>query len=203
MAKIHIIIAHPSSDSYNYALLNAATCALSSAHTVTVTDIYQYLASGHAAVQPYGSKRDEAMALQIHQEQKIIADSELTIIQFPLYWFSFPGLLKNYWEQVLEPGFAYPGKFENSPLNDGRKLMFSITTQSTAEDFTDQGLCGSMHNILYPMTVAFRFVGFSILEPFVAYNVTDQKQEDLQRGLQEFAKYAVSAAEAPKIWVPL
>lgn len=186
MKTIHYIIAHPEPESLNYAMMHAAIDHLKQKHNVVVTDIYELIKQQHPAVQPYASTRSDADQLKIKAEQQKIKDSDYTIVQFPLYWFSLPGALKTYWEQVLEPGFAYPGKFENSPLHDGRKLLLALTTQSTAKDFSHQGPNGPMADILVPIKVAFRFVGYDIAEPFIAYNVTDQSHKDNE---QMIAKY--------------
>ena len=171
MTKIHLITAHPRKNAFNYAMSDCAHRTLQSDHHIVTTDIYDLMHKHHPAVLAYGSKRSDDEQKLIAMEQEKIKNSSLTIMQFPLYWFSMPGLLKNYWDQILEPGFAYPGKFSQSPLNTGRSILLSITTQSTESDYSALGCNGDILKILYPITVAFRFVGFNILKPFIVYNL--------------------------------
>lgn len=203
MSNIHLIIAHPKPNSFNYAMKEVALNTLGKKHTFIISDIYEMFRLNHPAVAPFGQKRSAADQKLIKEEQDKISASELTIIQFPLYWFSFPGLLKNYWDQVLEPGFAYPGKFTNSPLNNGRKVLLSTTTQSTEQDFSQKGCNGPIKSILYPLTVAFRFVGFNILEPFVVYNIHGDELDYPKNQLVLYKKSLLKIFNSKNIWLTI
>jgi NAD(P)H dehydrogenase (quinone) len=204
MSNAHLLIAHPEPSSLNYALQSAISSTLQKNKcSVELTDVYALWRENHPATRPYGLPRSEEDVQKIKQQQQIILNSDLTIIQFPLYWFSVPGLLKLYWEQVLEPGFAYPGKFKQSPLNTGRKILFSITTQSSEQDFSAEGVNGSIQSILYPLTVAFRFVGFNILNPFIAYNVTDKDEQSIKNIIKNLQNKISEEVTEPKIWLPV
>ncbi len=187
----HLIIAHPNPRSLNYALKNIIEKILrESGYSVHLSDIYEMEKQGHSAVKPYGSLQSEKDKELIKQEQQKIKQSLLTIIQFPLYWFTFPGLLKNYFETVWELGFAFgPGKFKESPLYDGRKVLFSITTQSKETDYSDSGLNGDISRTLFPMETAFKFVGFQILPAFVGYGVMNKSVEELQKLKNDLEKH--------------
>ena len=161
MKNIHYIIAHPNKDSLNFAMMHHTTKALHSMKAaVTITDLYRMYRDQHPSTKPYGSTRTAQEAALIREQQNIIKESNLTIIQLPLYWFSFPSVLHAYWEQVLEPGFAYPGKFNQSPLHDGRQIIFNITTQSQLKDYSESGKIGDIKNILHPLFVMFSFCWF-------------------------------------------
>lgn len=189
MKNIHLIIAHPNIESLNYALYHQAKDIVQRRQGVLCTsDLYSMLEENHPATVHYGLMQSDKENVLIKTEQQKIKEAQLTIIQFPLYWFAFPGLLKTYWERVLTPGFAYPGKFKESPLYDGRKLLLSITTQSMAQDFSPEGLNGEIEKILYPILTAFRFVGYHILKPFVAFGVHDQAQDQLVETLASHAQ---------------
>jgi NAD(P)H dehydrogenase (quinone) len=201
MANIHIIIAHPNLNSLNYAMKDAAISALNDSHTIVTSDLYAMHRNNHPAILPYDPARQGQSMNRLAHEQNIIKNSQLTIIQFPLYWFSYPGLLKNYWDQILTPGFAYPGKFNGSPLNDGRRVLLSLTTQSTEQDYSDEGCNGPIKDILYPMTVALRFAGFNILEPFVTYNVHDSQHEQLNRVITNYQKALTTVMDDYPLWL--
>ena len=130
MNNIHWVIAHPQTTSLNYAMKEAWINACSPGHHVSVTDLYEWHRCGHPAIQPYEPTLDDNARGLIEKEQQRIAVSDLLILQFPMYWFSVPGLMKNYIDQVFRPGFSYPGKFSQSPLHNGRQVLFSVTTQS-------------------------------------------------------------------------
>ena len=178
-----------------------AKTALTEQHHVILTDLYQLYKDDHPATKPYGIPMSDEDHLAIKAQQNIIANSQLTILQFPLYWFNYPGLIQCYWERILEPGFAYPGKFDKSPLCDGRKILFSITTQSTQTDFGSEGKNGSIKDVMFHLATAFRFAGFIILEPFVAYHVAGKSENELKQVLITYQKYLLNIKDNNHIWL--
>ena len=190
MKKVHIIFCHPKKSSLNHSLFESAKKLLDSKKCiVNTTDIYTLYRENHPAVLPYGESLNKKQIQSIQHEQEKIRNAELTLLQFPLYWFGFPGLLKNYWDQLLTPGFAYPGKFSESPLADGRRVLFSLTTQSNEDDFSEAGLNGSMQKILYPLTVLFRFVGYEIATPFIIYGVHNKSEQEIAKDIANFESH--------------
>ena len=192
MKATHIIVAHPKQDSFNMAMVATARKALHNKNkTPLETDVYQLAKENSNVTGVYGLTRGND--LSIAHEQEKFKTSELTILQFPLYWFGMPGVLKNYIDQLFQPGFAYePGKFDTSPLADGRKLLISVTTQSTREDFSETGANGPIDKILHPIHIAFRFAGYKILPPFVAYNIADKSAYERKAVLVEYSRYIQS-----------
>ena len=190
MQHVHLILARPQGDSLNRHLgsvVSEIVTELGSSHTTLFqTDIYALYEAQHPTILPHGAALDEAQKTLVEEEQAKIKAASLMIIQFPLYWFSFPGLLKNYWDQVLTPGFAYPGKFEESPLADGRRVLLSTTTQSLESDFSEQGSNGPIDAILHPLTVAFRFVGYKILKPHAIYGVHNQSEAQISEAITTY-----------------
>jgi NAD(P)H dehydrogenase (quinone) len=177
--KTQIIIAHPNPTSFNVGLAKLAEeyCHLFSTEIV-MTDIYAMYANKHPAVKPFGVNHSQADQKKISQEKNKLKSSQFTLIQFPLYWYSFPGLLKNYLDTILELEFAHP-----------RRVMLSITTQGREEDFSTHGLLGAIETILYPLELTFSSIGYEILPYFVAYNVTDKSQKELEKTKQSFIKH--------------
>lgn len=189
MSTIHLITAHHLASSLNQSMSKIAENLLSAHYTVLTSDLYAMQQQNHPATKNYGSSRSEQDQPLIKQEQQKLQQSDLVILQFPLYWFSMPGIMKNYWEQILEPGFAYPGKFENSPLNNGRRIAFAITTQSTQQDYSQQGCNGDINTILEHLFVTFRFVGFKIDKPFILFDAHNKQNETITKQLEQYKDY--------------
>ena len=186
MNQAQIIIAHPEINSLNFKLAKLIEEFLHNINYKSkIIDLYELYNQENQSVSPFGinkkilSSKDSDM--QIKSQQNIIKNSKLTIVQFPMYWFSFPSVMHMYLEQMLTPGFAYPGKFEDSPLHDGRKVMLSITTQSTKQDYSNKGSNGDIKSIIHPMHTAFKFAGYEIIEPFIAYDVVNKPKEYINK----------------------
>ena len=197
--KIHLVIAHPNTNSFNHALAEQALkIAADNSLTIVKTDLYSFARHQHPAVQFYGQQ--EYPQQQINEEQQKIKDSDIVILQFPLYWFSYPAILQAYLEQIWQVDFAYPPTFEQSPLAKlNKKVLFSITTQSPKSAYTDQGKNGDIQRILFPMTTAFRFVGFAILEPFICYAIGNKNKQELEECMSEHYQHINQMLVNPKI----
>ncbi len=66
----------------------------------------------------------------VEAEQKALAEADVVVWQFPFYWYSVPGLLKTYLEDVFTHGFAYGT--EGTALQ-GKKLLMSFTIGAPGE----------------------------------------------------------------------
>jgi len=92
MKKTLVIFAHPNLEQskLNKKLLEA----LNGLSHVTLRDVYA----------KYGS---DPKNIDVKNEQELLLAHERIIFQFPFYWYSTPGLLKDWQDRVLEYGFAY------------------------------------------------------------------------------------------------
>lgn len=187
--NVLIVYAHPEPRSFNGALKDVAVEALQAAgHTVVVSDLY---AMGFEAVvgpADFRGERADAEVLSIPREQTrayetgtlapdIVAEqdklrrADLVILQFPLWWFGMPAILKGWADRVLARGFAYvAGRKYDTGLLRGKLAMVSVTTGTSADTYAPDGIDGDILGILWPIhNGLFRYTGFDVLSPFVAY----------------------------------
>ncbi len=192
-SRAHLIIAHPKKTSFNYALAELAQQYLHQNNfDVVTTDIYDLYQKHDASVSPFLFSRSPTENKQIQTEQEKIKSSHLTLVQFPLYWYTVPGLLKNYMDTVWELNFAFTlpdGIFQKSPLSDGRKIMLSLSTQTPEDKYRHGEIRGPMENILHPIELAYKFIGFKILPSFVTYNIEGKSPEILEPEKQRFIQH--------------
>jgi glutathione-regulated potassium-efflux system ancillary protein KefF len=74
----------------------------------------------------------------LEEEQKALTEADVIVLEFPMYWYSYPALLKKYIDDVLSHGFAYGS--EGIKLR-GKRLILSLTTGAPAEAYRDvQGM---------------------------------------------------------------
>lgn len=67
------------------------------------------------------------------KEQDKLLDKDIILLQFPLFWYAMPALLKRWFETVLVHGFSHGSK--GNKLK-GKRLLLSFTTGSPAEAYT-------------------------------------------------------------------
>lgn len=213
--KTLIVYAHHEPRSMNAALLETARSYLAQVGEVQVTDLYamQFNAvAGNADFRgrsnpdyfKYQTEQVKAfaegrLAEDIAAEQAKLAWCDLVILQFPLWWFSVPAVLKGWFDRVLTPGFAYGGGrlFEAGPLR-GRKALVSVTTGGLPELFAHNGRYGNIENMLHHVhygTLA--FCGFEVLPPFVAHAPARISQDARTALLGEFRHRLQSIDSTP------
>ena len=65
--------------------------------------------------------------------ERALDRADLLILQFPLWWFGPPAILKGWFERVFTRGFGYmPGRKYDTGLMRGKRAMVSVTTGTSA-----------------------------------------------------------------------
>ena len=75
--------------------------------------------------------------IDVKKEQEKLLKADFIILQFPYYWYNAPALLRKWFEDVLEHGFAYGSK---GKALQGKKLIVSFTTGSPVETYKEGGM---------------------------------------------------------------
>ena len=203
-----IVYAHEEPRSFNAAMKNTAIKTLEElGHHVVVSDLYRMKFKAVAdrddflqCGDPVHLKRqaEEKRALELgtlsHDlvlEQRKLLDADLVILQFPLWWFSMPAIMKGWVDRVMAMGFAYGGgKWYDQGGLKGRKAMLSLTTGGPEAGYSERGINGPMDRILYPIQHGILFFcGLEVLPPFVAYGPAHQNDGDRDATLERFRRH--------------
>ena len=75
--------------------------------------------------------------INIKKEQEKLLKADFVILQFPMFWYNAPALMRQWFEDALEHGFAYGSK---GKALQGKKLIVSITTGSPVEEYREGGI---------------------------------------------------------------
>src|SRR5882757_2931766 len=122
--NVLIVYAHPEPKSFNGAMFRAAVKTLSeTGHQVQHSDLYSMEFKPVSNRSNFKSSRNEAFFKQqleevhatevngfapdIQTEQEKVEWCDLMIWQFPLWWFSVPGVLKGWVDRVFAMGRMY------------------------------------------------------------------------------------------------
>jgi NAD(P)H dehydrogenase (quinone) len=102
-----------------------------------------------------------------------VLTADLLILQFPLWWYSVPGVLKNWIDRVVAFGVLYgPGRTWDTGVMKGKRAMLAFTTSAPPDSFMPDGKNGDMERILWPLHAGvFGVCGYSVLPPFIAHSV--------------------------------
>lgn len=203
MMNILLVYAHPEAQSLNGSLKNFAVKHLQDAgHQVQVSDLYamKWKASldgedrtDRDSAARFNPAMDSRIALEqgtqsadivLEQEKLLWADT--VILQFPLWWFSMPAILKGWVERVYAYGFAYGvGEHSDTHWGDrygegtlaGKRAMLLVTAGGWESHYSPRGINGPIEDILFPIHHGILYYpGFDVLPPFVTYR-TDRFDE--------------------------
>lgn len=225
--KYLIVYAHPEPASLTGYLKDRAVQALEAAgHEVIVSDLY---ASGWKAVADGGDfpQRDDAagrlnyekaskeafstgtQAQEVAEEQRRLLWADVVVLQFPLWWYGMPAILKGWVDRVYASGFAYGvgshgggqwGKRFGEGVVEGRRAMVAMTAGGRMAHYGPRGVNGAMDDLLWPIHHGVLFYpGFQVLPPAVFYEVGRADQTAIEIMAQRYIDQLLSAGATEPI----
>lgn len=204
--NVLIVYAHHEPASMNGAMLDIATRTFQKlGHAVEISDLYamgfeavagpsDFRVINNPAFFKYQVEQTEThnnltgYAADIEAEQEKLSRADLLILQFPLWWFSVPAILKGWVDRVFAAGYCYGGgKVFESGGFAGKKALLSLTTGGPERAFNDNPRLGSVIDILHHVqTGMLEFTGFEALEPFVVYGPARISPEERETYLEQY-----------------
>lgn len=194
--RVLIVHAHPEPRSLNGRLKDMMAAHLRErGHDVEVSDLY---AMGwkttldrddfhHLQPQaPFRPMEDsghafaaDAQTADVRAEQDKLRRADAVILQFPLWWFSMPAILKGWIERVYAHGFGYGvGEHSDRRWGDrygegslaGKRAMLVVTAGGWESHYGERGINGPIDDVLFPITHGvLHYPGFDVLPSFVLY----------------------------------
>jgi glutathione-regulated potassium-efflux system ancillary protein KefG len=108
--------------------------------------------------------------VDVDVEQARLLKHDVIALQFPLYWYSTPALLKEWLDLVWQHGFAY-GK--NGDALAGKRMFVACTTGGAQDLYQSEG--GNRFTIeefLRPLEQTAYLCGMTWEQPFVAHSAS-------------------------------
>src|SRR5260221_6508607 len=191
--KVLIVYAHPEPSSLTRELVEVAAQTLQKQeHEVLLSDLYGMhwkavfdehdfpsradperlsfvTESGHS----YSSGRQ---AIDIASEQRKLLAADAVILQFPLWWFGMPAILKGWVDRVFAYGLAYGFKGAGNRYRygegglKGKRALLCVTVGGPAKDYSARGINGPLEQLLFPITHGTLFFpGMDVLPTYAVY----------------------------------
>lgn len=144
-----IVIAHPDPASLTHAVANAVTGGLEENDPSATVEIADLAAEGF---DPRETARDLAVHLQtatpapdVLAEQQRIDRADRLVLVYPVYWWSFPALLKGWIDRVFTNGWAYESGGAGSRKKLGRlEVALVAVAGADAGTYARHGYFGAM-----------------------------------------------------------
>lgn len=113
--------------------------------------------------------------INVAAEQKRLLTHDILILQFPLFWYSTPAILKEWQDLVLEHGFAYGA---GGTALKGKSLLLAVTAAGGADAYTPEGYQRHpMRDFLIPLEQTAHLCSMHFLPPYVLYGALRAPQE--------------------------
>jgi len=188
--NVLIVSAHPEPQSFNTALRDLSVSVLhDQGHEVKVSDLYAMKFNPVATADDFGERSNPdyliyaleqrhgyktlTLAPDILEEIGKVLWCDLLILNFPIFWFSTPAILKGWIDRVLISGLVYGGKriYDRGGLI-GKKAMITITLGGQQHMFREDGIHGPLEDMLrHLLRGTLYYTGMSVLPPFVSWHV--------------------------------
>lgn len=133
--------------------------------------------------------------------------ADIVIVQFPLWWFRPPAILKGWLDRVLVNGFVIgvskPGTRPWLRYGEGRLVgrrgLLAVTAGGREAQFSRRGINGPNEDFLFPLDHGvFHYTGMSALEPFVTFSAARASTPDFMDISDRYIRRLLGAPhEAP------
>lgn len=201
--NILIVFAHPEPKSLSASLRDVAIRELEAAgHQVEVSDLYAMQWKSQVDRADFPALASNERLLPVAASKTAFATGTLTddvkaeidklqwadtlILQFPLWWFAMPAILKGWVDRVYAYGFAYGvGEHSDRRWGDrygegvmaGKRAMLIVAAGGWEEHYSARGVNGPIDDLLFPINHGVLYYpGYDVLPPFVIYS-TDRLDE--------------------------
>lgn len=167
------VLAHPSAASFNAQLADAAVAGLrKDGWTVEFADLYRL---------GWNPLLTEEGGDDVRTQQQHLRDADLVILQFPLWWYGPPAILKGWIDRVFEAGFAYDvcdpvtgraQKYGPHAGLAGKRALAIVTAGDRRGSIAERGISGHIDDILWPLLHGtFWYTGMYALHPHLVTEV--------------------------------
>ncbi|WP_225999463.1 NAD(P)H-dependent oxidoreductase [Paenibacillus sp. BJ-4] len=172
-AKTLVIVAHPDLEASR--INKRLTVELERRGNVTVHRLYE-------------TYPDEK--IDVAREQALLTAHDRVVLQFPLFWYNSPALLKKWLDEVFELGFAH-GK--GGDKLKGKELLIATSTGGAQSMYQAGGLHNySYSEILRPFQQTANYTGMNYRPHFVVSGIREVSDEQLEKYATDYANYVES-----------
>lgn len=173
MKKILIIFAHPAIQKSR--IHQRLTDSIKDLNGITVNNLYENYPDFY---------------IDIIREQQLLIEHDIIVWQHPFYWYSSPAILKEWFDLVLQHGFAYGIKGRNL---EGKQVLSVISTGGGKEVYSKEGRNHfTINEFLVPFRQSANLCHMEYLPPYVIYGSHTITHADIEIQASKYKKLLTS-----------
>ncbi|WP_130874972.1 NAD(P)H-dependent oxidoreductase [[Pseudopropionibacterium] massiliense] len=176
-----VLLFHPNlaASRVNARLAQAARGAGSGDNPVEVRDMYALYPDFH---------------VDVAAEQAACEATDRIVLQFPMYWYSSPALLKQWQDDVLTYGWAYGS---TGKALHGKEIALAVSPGAPASSYDHSGDAHyELHELLRPFQAMSNMVGTRFVTPFITAGTLTLSDEDLEKQAESYTAWLTSEQPA-------
>lgn len=128
--------------------------------------------------------------IDIAKEQQLLQLHDIIVWHHPFYWYSAPALLKEWFDLVLQHGFAYG---TTSRQLEGKKALSVISTGGQKEVYSETGRNQfTINQFLVPYKQSANLCRMEYLPPFVIHGSHTIKQAEIDKIADQYKNLLIS-----------
>ncbi|MEM6726233.1 MAG: NAD(P)H-dependent oxidoreductase [Bacteroidota bacterium] len=115
--------------------------------------------------------------IDVSKEQALLKAHDRIVIQFPMYWYSMPPLLKKWLDDVLEYGFAYG---RTGDQLKGKDLQLIVSVGGQEKYYSGFDLYCTIYDLLRPFQLTANLVQMNYSMPVWMYRADSASEETIR-----------------------
>lgn len=121
--------------------------------------------------------------IDVAKEQALLEQYQTIVLQFPIYWFSCPPLLKKWLDDVFTYGWAYGG----TQKLRGKTIGLAVTAGASEESYQQDKY--SLATLLTPFKATINYVGAKAANIFPIYGTMTISHHCLAEKTKAYINY--------------
>ncbi|MBX7249918.1 MAG: NAD(P)H-dependent oxidoreductase [Caulobacteraceae bacterium] len=130
--------------------------------------------------------------IDVPAEHRLMLAHDLIVLQFPIYWFAMPSLLKEWLDLSWSRGFA----FGQGARLKGRTLMCAVSTGANRDAYENGVYRFPLADFLAPVKQTAEYCGLNWVEPFVLHGAQALELEGMEKGMARYRSRLQKVAAA-------
>ncbi|TCS78152.1 NAD(P)H-dependent oxidoreductase [Pectinatus cerevisiiphilus] len=126
--------------------------------------------------------------IDVAREQQLLEAHDHIILQFPLYWYSYPPLLKKWLDDVFTHGWAYGSKGKKL---QGKRFGLAISIGDKKENYSPTGTVKfTVDEVFIPFKASMIHVGAVMLPYFALFGSSFQvSDKEIEQSAKDYINY--------------
>jgi NAD(P)H dehydrogenase (quinone) len=219
--NVLVVHAHPEPQSFCAAMRDVACEELArTGHTVVVSDLYADGFNPVASAADFGARRRDdylvysleqrngwqtkTIAPDIAREVERVLACDLLILNFPIFWFSVPAIMKGWIDRTFLSGPFFGGRriYDRAELT-AKKALVAATLGGREHMFGDRAVHGELTGMMrHLLQGTLGYCGFKVIEPFFAYHIPYLPDEERRAWLARYRAHLGQVEQLPSLPMP-